>query len=182
MCRLFRLAALWHITRRLITINENYRGYAPPHWIRRTVERLLASLPDGYQNGLSAIVLTSSAHDGHGGRRSRSNRHNEALGVYRGGAHRESASIELIVDRIVSDIPQPVRWIRLVRDIAVGRVLFHEIGHHLTEVVGPLGRNGELSAEAWRSRLSGRYFRAQYAYLRPAVPALRWIVRKLKRR
>jgi hypothetical protein len=46
-----------------------------PAWMRSTVERLLASLPDGYCQGLGAIVLTrTDIASGRKGRRSRANR------------------------------------------------------------------------------------------------------------
>jgi hypothetical protein len=41
--------------------------------------------------------------------------------------------------------------------MVVGRVLFHEVGHHLDATLGSVGRTGEGSAHAWEARLSSRY-------------------------
>jgi hypothetical protein len=69
--------------------------------------------------------------------------------------------------------------------VVVGRVLFHEIGHHLDATLGSVGRTGEHGAEAWEARLSRGHFRRRYGYLRPLVPVfgiLAGVARRLARR
>jgi Mg2+ and Co2+ transporter CorA len=69
--------------------------------MRSTVERLLASLPDGYCQGLGAIVLTrTDIASGRKGRRSRANRKGVPLGTYHPRWNGQPAWIELMVDRL----------------------------------------------------------------------------------
>jgi hypothetical protein len=169
---------------RLVAIRENYQEYVAPLWVHRTVERLLGSLAEAHTRGLSAIVLTNSARltGRKGGRRSRRNRGGVTTGKYHPVWNGEAAWIELIVDEIVRSIPKPLHKLQLARDLAFGRVLFHEIGHHLHAVVGSAGREGESSAEAWQNKLSRIHLQKRYRYLRPLVPVLRVIARKLRAR
>lgn len=95
------------------------------------------------------------------------------LGTYHRPWKGEPAWIELVVDEIVKDLPRPLDRIGLVRDMTVGRVLFHEVGHHLDATVGSVGRTGEHGAEAWGRRLSRAYLRRRYWYLLPLAPVFR---------
>src|SRR5688572_1777939 len=126
--------------------------------MRHTVERLIASLPETHCRGLGAIVLTDThTTRSRGTRRSRASRRGTVLGTYHRPWKGEPAWIELVVDEIVKDLPRPLDRIGLVRDMTVGRVLFHEVGHHLDATVGSVGRTGEHGAEAWGRRLSRAY-------------------------
>jgi hypothetical protein len=147
--------------------------------MRKTVERLLASLPESHCRELAAIVLTETevVRKRKGGRRSRRNRRGIILGSYHPAWNHEAAWIELVVDEIVKDLPKALELLPLVRELVVGRVLFHEVGHHLDATLGSVGRTGEGGAEAWEARLSRRYFRQRYRYLRPVIPALRAMAR-----
>jgi hypothetical protein len=69
----------------------------------------------------------------------------------------------------------------MARDFAIGRVLFHEIGHHLDATVGSVRRTGERGAEAWEARLSPIHLRRRYGYLRPLFPVLRVIGRAARK-
>jgi hypothetical protein len=164
----------------VITIREDYSAYVAPKWVRRTVERLLNSLSESHLTGLSAIVLTNAGTRKHA-RRSRRNRRQDRLGSYCPPWQSELAWIELVVDEIVKELPRPLDKLQLLRDLAFGRVLFHEIGHHLHQTRRGLGRTGESSAEAWESRLSRIHFRKRYRYLRPLVPLLT-VARNVARR
>jgi hypothetical protein len=154
-----------------------------PAWMRPTVERLLASLPDGSCQGLGAIVLTRSdiALGRRRGRRSRANRNGVPLGAYHPRWSGQSAWIELMVDQIVKQVPPGLAWIRLFREFAVGRVLFHEIGHHLDATNRSVGRTGEHGAIAWERRLSRRFIQQTYGYLRPLAPVFALAARFAKR-
>ena len=85
----------------------------------------------------------------------------------------EAAWIELVVDEIAKDLSKPLSNFRVLCDVVVGRVLFHEIGHHLDAVVGSVGRTGEHGAEAWRRRLLSRYLQQRHGYLRLLRPVFR---------
>ncbi len=165
----------------MVPIREDFQDYVAPRWFHRTVERLLGSLSSAHTQGLSAIVLTNStrATRRKGGRLSRRNRHGIPIGRYHPAYRGERAWVELIVDRIGADIPKPLLHVQLVRDLVVGHVLYHELGHHLHETVGSSARGGEPSAEVWRKRLSRLHARKRYGFLRPLVRPIRTVVRTL---
>jgi hypothetical protein len=134
-----------------------------------------------------SVVLTeyAVAVTREGSRPMRRNRRGVPLGRYHRAWNTEPAWIELIVDEIVTDIPARLGWLRVTRDLAFGRVLFHEIGHHLDATAGSVGRTGENGAERWEARLSRDHFRAHYGYLRPFRPVFRLmarVARQLSRR
>jgi hypothetical protein len=158
----------------VIAIREAYHGYVAPRWVRRTVERLLGSTPDSYLAGLSAVVLTDSprAKDVRPRRRDRGR---IAMGRYYRAGRSELAWIELVVNEIVEDLPPSLHRLQLVRDLTFGRVLFHEIGHHLHATQRGVGASGESSAEAWQARLSRIHLQRRYGYLRPIIPLLRML-------
>ena len=117
----------------MVHVHEDYTTYAPPQWARQTVERLLHSLDPSHVNGLTAIVLTDSnrADARKTGRGMRGNRRGGVVGRYHPASSASQAWIEIVVDRVVPDLPQRLAWLQLVRDFAVADALFHEIGHHL---------------------------------------------------
>lgn len=166
-----------------VPIHEDFENYTPPRWFRRRVERLLAPLEVGHTNGLAAIVLTNGAvADNRKSRRPmRRRRKGLAIGRYHPASRGRQPWIELIVDRIVGQMPHLVQLVPFVQDLIVANVLYHEIGHHLHETVGSAARGGEASAEAWRKRLFRLYFRNRHRYLRPFVPLARAIARRSRR-
>jgi hypothetical protein len=157
--------------RRLVAIRENYHTYVAPKWVTRTVQRLLASIPEGHLSGLSSIVLTETATVA-GARQSRRNRGRQPLGRYHGAWRGDLAWIELVVDQIVADL-KPLDKLQVARDLAFGRVLFHEVGHHLHATRRGTGPTGEAGAESWRARLTKLHLTRCYGYLRPLAPLLR---------
>jgi hypothetical protein len=167
-----------------VQINEDYRTYSPPRWVRRTVERLLSSVPETYCRDLHAVVLTDA--EANSARRSvqmRRNRGKQKLGVYHRAFPEQPAWIELISDRIVTEkLPKVLQWFQWARDAAFSQVLFHELGHHLTITVGSRAREGEGSADAWSSVLSGAHFQRHFGYLKPLHPIIRYVVRRIRSR
>ena len=163
-------------------IHTDFHDYVEPRWIRQAVERLLASLPDSHSRGIGAIVLTETAvtRNRKTGRRSRRSRRAVILGTYHRAWNGQPAWIELVVDEIVQQLPRPLHRIPIARDIVVGEVLFHEIGHHLDATVASVGRTGEHGAEKWEARLLRRYVRQRYWYLRPLSSVVRWSARLAK--
>jgi hypothetical protein len=77
-----------------------------------------------------------------------------AMGRYYRAARGEPAWIEIVVNEIVGDLPTPLHSLQLARDLTLGKVLFHEIGHHLHSTHRGIGASGESSAQAWQARLS----------------------------
>jgi len=165
----------------VIPVREEYHSYVAPRWFRSTVERLLSAVPESHLTGLAAIVLTNGmtfARD----RRARRNRKRQSLGRYYVARRGEPAYIELIVDEIVKDVPAPFDRFQLPRDLTVGRVLFHEVGHHLHLTSRGVGRSNESSAELWKDRLSRMHIQRRYGYLRPFTPLLRLVRNVIKHR
>jgi hypothetical protein len=152
-----------------------------PAWVRPTVQRLLASLPDGYCQGLGAIVLTrTDVSLRRKRRRSRATRKVGVLGLYHPRWGGQPPWIELLIDEIVKGYPRPLLWIRPLRDLVVGRVLYHEIRHHLDATNRSVGRTGEHGAIAWEQKLTHRYLRQKYSYLRPLAPVFALLARFAK--
>jgi hypothetical protein len=161
----------------MVPVREQYENYSPPPWVKPTVERLLGSLSRGHVNGLEAIVLTDSGSaDARKRRRTRAQKraqkHGVVLGTYWHGWAGRRPWIEIVVDRVVPEVPRHLRLFKLAREVVFAGVLFHEIGHHLDATVGSVARGDEANAEAWRRRLNAVHFAARYWYLRPVLAML----------
>ena len=152
----------------MVAIRENYHTYVAPRWVARTVQRLLASIPEAHLSGLSSIVLTETAAVAPA-RQARRNRGRQPLGRYHGAWRGDQAWIELVVDQIVADLPKPLNKLQVARDLVFGRVLFHEIGHHLHATRRGTGPSGEEGAESWGARLSRIHLTRRYG-LHDPVP------------
>jgi hypothetical protein len=167
----------------MVELSESYRGGAAPAWMHSTVERLLGSLPDDFLSGLGTIVLTDSESIGRGktGRvRGRKYNRRDCRGFYHAGTSREVAWIELVADNMIAGMPKPFFRIQFTRDLVVSQTLFHEIGHHLDATLGSPARRGEVAAEEWCRRLSRKYFRQRYWYLKPVFSAAALLVAALR--
>jgi hypothetical protein len=71
----------------------------------------------------------------------------------------------------------PARSFRLFRDMMIGEVLVHELGHHVHSTRLPEFREREDAAEEWGRRLINEYMRRRYWYL----ARLAWIARPPRR-
>ena len=168
-------------------VQEAYKDYEPPTWVRPTVERLLASVPVAYLSQVQAIVLTDAASQTPGKTQRMKGRkfdRRASRGFYHPQQTGSAASIHIVVDNVVAAAPVPfLLSFRLFREHLLADVLVHELGHHLDVTVGASARSGEAAAEDWRRRLSRRYFRGRYWWLRPTAAVLRPVVTwEVKRR
>ena len=161
-----------------IRINEAYRDYVPPISATKVVRRLLRTVPEKYLVGLSAIVLTSesslSRRDRVGKVRSRKRKYDRSLvaGLYHGSWANSPAWIELRVDKIISESGPIWSRVPLVQSVVFGRVLFHEIGHHIHFTIRPEHKEKEDVADNWSRKLSANFFLKHYWYALPVlVPA-----------
>lgn len=105
-----------------VNLVERYAGYQPPSWVRPTVERLLASLPEGYLSSLGSVTLTDRHSTGKGKTRRVAGRKYDrraCLGFYR-RSDRGSASIEVLVDNTLAGLSSSVLLLPFVRDWALG--------------------------------------------------------------
>lgn len=167
-----------------VNLVERYAGYQPPSWVRPTVERLLASLPEGYLSSLGSVTLTDRHSTGKGKTRRVAGRKYDrraCLGFYR-RSDRGSASIEVLVDNTLAGLSSSVLLLPFVRDWALGRTLYHEIGHHLERRVGATAPGGEAAAEDWAKRLIRAHLARRYPWLRPVAALVRPILRALRPR
>jgi hypothetical protein len=169
-----------------VELREFYNDFAPPPYVYRTVRALLSSVPSKYIQGLDCVVLTNQS--GHPRRhrlgtlpsRKRRLPKSQILGLYH-QAHRGSRPwIELYVDKIA---PKTFRhlWIPLLRDGRFGKVLFHEIGHHIHATAVPEHQEKEDVADIWAKKLSKNFARRKYWYLIPIAKPLARLLRAWSR-
>jgi hypothetical protein len=156
----------------LISIYENYKNYTPAKTVRRTIERLLSSVPTGHLAGLASVVLTNSQALGKGKTkriRGRKYPENTCLGFYHAASQNSGAWIEVVIDNVTNTAPEIcLRW-KFLSDLIFSETLFHEIGHHLDATIGSPARTGEAAADEWSRRLRKRHFRRRYWYLLPLL-------------
>jgi len=175
-------------------IVSQYRDYAPPFEVEPIVARMLESVPSKYMLGLGEIVLTNASGLPRRLRRSvtKSRKRKasiaKARGLYYAAWQGRPAWIELFVDNILNWWGER-RWslkLTFIREILIGDVLFHEIGHHIHATVRPEFREREDVADVWKVRLKKQYNRNRHRLLRsllsPFRPLMRWIGKSLEKR
>jgi hypothetical protein len=157
-------------------VQEAYKDYKPPTWVRPTVERLLASVPAAYLSNIQAIVLTDADSQNAGKTqrmRGRKFDRRASRGFYHPQQTGSAASIHIVVDNVVAAAPVPfLLSFRLFREQLLADVLFHELGHHLDVIVGAFAHGGEAAADDWSRRLNRTYFRRRHWWLRPIARVL----------
>lgn len=171
-----------------IPVKEFYRGYEPPLKAAKAVMRLLEGVPQKYLVGLGSVVVTNLSGQPRRHRRgkttSRGRRISQSrvLGRYHQEWQGESPWIELYVDRILRRYPRWALWIPFVRDIAIGKTLYHELGHHVHLCIRPEYREKEDVADDWGRKFNTQFARRKYWYLIPVAkvlsPFLNWLSRR----
>ena len=158
---------------REIRINETYRGYAPRVNASAIVHQLLSSVPAKYLRGLDCIVLTNETALPRSGRigkmwsRGRKFKKSDVLGLYHGRSRSGGGSspyIELRVDKIIASLRGASLWVPILREIAFGHVLFHEVGHHIHRTTRPEHSEKEDVADRWAGKLNVNFIRKKYWY------------------
>jgi hypothetical protein len=170
-------------------VAEQYRTWRPPIDLVPVVERLLSSVPARYLAGLATVVLGDAAGMGRQSRRAKTKRRGrkikvrECLGFYHAAVPGRGAWIEILADNVFG-AEANVPWrIPPVRDLGLGSVLFHELGHHIHKTCAPEHREREDVADSWGIRLGATYFRRRYWYLVPVTSlfvGFRKILRRLR--
>jgi hypothetical protein len=170
-------------------VTQFTNGYVPPFDVVASVEKMLDSVPPKYLNGLSEIVLTNTSGLPRKLRRSvtksrgRKLRQAEARGFYYQAWNGRPAWIKIFVDNTL--IHWHVWfWSRhsFTRDIPMGDILFHEIGHHIHATLRPEHREREDLADDWKDRLRANYFRNRHPWLRFFTRMLRPLINRYVRR
>jgi hypothetical protein len=167
-----------------IRIAEAYRQYTPPFDVSVVVRRLLSSVPEEYLRGLDCVVLTNvealsrKERKGKGWTRGRKFSNSRVLAFYHHRSRTSMAYIEVRVDKVIEGTGKWAPRIAFLRDIVVGHVLFHEIGHHIHSTVRPEHREKEDVADAWSGKLLRSFVRKTYWYCIPAIRVCLWMKRK----
>src|ERR1051326_235774 len=154
-----------------VPIYERYEKTKPRPWLRRTVERMVKSVPREHLIGLESIVLSESSFltskklrvDG------RTVPENKCLSFYHLATKDRKAWIELIVDNIGGEYPTWLRRAPLVRDLPLSKTLFHEIGHHIEARSLRGAPSTEPEAEKWEIALARPYFKRRYRFIAPLI-------------
>lgn len=169
-----------------IKIIEAYEQYTPPFNVAKVVRQLLRPIPEKYGIGLSSIVLTSQAalprKDRIGKTRSRKRKHDKSriLGRYHYKWQGKEAWIEIRVDKAIENWANPSKWfwiLPMCRQICIGEVLYHELGHHAHYCVRPEFEEKEDVAETWKKRFMNNFMRKKYWW---ALPILVPLAHKLR--
>lgn len=168
----------------MVPVLENYKDYEPPAYVRPAVERLLAHVPQRYLAGLQSVVLTSSTAVG-AGKTMRAGGKRYQRDQCRGFYHPKRTSppwIEILVDNVLDGLPSFGRHFAFVRELELGTVLYHEIGHHIDYTIERSGRGGERPAEEWSKRLISSFFRKHHWLALQASRPIVHVLRAIKQR
>ena len=170
------VTSLFMIAKTEIRIHETYVDYEPPINVSAIIHKLLSTLPEKYARGLDCVVLTNqlalSRKDrvGKYWSRGRKVHRSSVRGIYHRGKGSRLPYIELRVDRIVADLGRLDLRVPLFRELRIGSVLFHEVGHHIHCTIRPEHKEREAMADTWAAKLGFNFMRKNYWYL---VPLLR---------
>lgn len=155
---------------RKVKIIEQYQDYRPPVQVNGTVELLMRHVPAEHLAGLRHVVMTNSAsllstskgkYLAEDGRRFKAA---ECNGLYSNG------NIFLVIDRILRNYPEWFLFVPLIKALAIGDILYHEVGHHIHQLEQPGYRdNEEPTADEWRDKLLREFFKKRYWYLAPPL-------------
>jgi hypothetical protein len=172
-----------------IPIYENYGAYKPRIEARKIIENLLSSIDPDYLRGLGSIVLSSQRDLSRVGRRKKflsRGRKIPSLDVlaYYGPHYRGNpAFIEIYVDRILAFYPALFLQLPMMGFILIGKIFFHELGHHLHNTSHPEFKEKEDVADEWSKKLMKSAFLRRYRYavpiLRPIYKAIVFAARKI---
>jgi hypothetical protein len=168
-------------------IKLSYKEYVPPGGVEGTIKALLSSLPLEYTSGLGHVVLTNTSGLSRLEKRRRvasGSRASEVRGMYHRASGGGKPYIEIFIDNTLLGWPRPVLRVPLLRAVALGEVLYHEIAHHVQHATMRYQGFPDLegSADKVASRLLQAFLRKKYWYLRPVIVLLRCPARFVIRR
>jgi hypothetical protein len=154
---------------------EQYKGYTPPVDVAKSIRILLRYVPRRYLAGLGMVVLTNSGALSHNMRRQKVKHRGRKirLKTSRGSYYRpwkgQPARIQIFVDNTLEGMSGRVLRIPPVRELLLGEVLYHEIGHHIHRTSKPEFKEPEDVAEKWGTRLGHDFLVKRYWYLLPLL-------------
>lgn len=173
----------------MIEIREFYGGdYCPPLDYRRHLEKALPFIPAKVTRDLGQVLLRDSRTLGRNEARLRVPEGgvvSDALGLYYRREGKRLARIELFVDKILERYPPWVLKAPILRYELLGRVFFHELGHHVYACDNPRHPSNEDAATRTGKKLLGEYYRHRYRWLIPVAYLIAFplkIARRLARK
>lgn len=151
---------------------------------------MLEAVEPRFLVGLATVVLTNTGALNRTRRRGITRVRGRKVRLARCGglyhrAHRgDRAWIEIFADEVVGWWPRWLRGPAALRELIVGQVLYHEIGHHIHATQSPEFRDREDVAGDWQKRLQRDAMRRRHSrllmMLRPFRPIFRLGVRAVQ--
>ncbi len=157
-----------------LDVVESYGSYDPPKEAAKLVVSLLDTVPKSLYVGLAQVCLTDASVLSRAKRRRKTtqkSRVGETLAVYWPSSIRESARIEIFVDKVLDQLPPTLRRVEFIRELVIADVLFHELGHHVqAKARVRLRRNKEETfADNIAAKLLRRLINRKYRFLKPLI-------------
>lgn len=154
-------------------VTQYSSAYKPPFNVTRLIERMLESVPPKYLVGLSEVVLTNASGLSRARRRgvTKSRRKKVKIlntrGLYHPAWQGRRAWIEIFVDTTLR-LWEKGFWLKIsfFREMDLGDVLFHELGHHIHYAVRPEYSEEEDVADVWKVRLHRNYTQRRHRLLK----------------
>jgi len=156
-------------------VSEDYRDYRPSFNASATVTMLLSYVPSKYLIGLGQIVLTNSSGLNRKRRRQKTLSRNKrvrvkkSLGLYHQQWQGTPANIEIFIDNIENNTPAIVLKVPILKNLFIGKILYHEIGHHIHRTIQPEHCEREDAADEWAIKLGRSFVKKKYWYLMPLM-------------
>jgi hypothetical protein len=170
-----------------VAVNEAYRDYSGPTWVRPATIELLDAVDPRYLARLGAVVLTDvgaltgTRKRGKTWSRARKVPLNRCLGLYHAATRTEEAWVEVFVDQVMTLAPSWVWHIPFLREAMLSKTLYHELGHHIHKTQAPEYREREDVADDRAERLAWAMGRRRYPVLMFVLRVLWWPWLMLKR-
>ena len=161
-----------------VEIIENYKDFAPPSTIKSTVDKLLTNTSSHFLSGLNYILLTNSAALSYSKKRNKTWSKGkkvkivDCLGLYHGNKRSSSKGIELFIDNIIKAYKKQL-FLPIAREVIIGEILFHELGHHIHLTQRPKYQEREITANQWSRLLLKEYLAKKYRLLYLLVKFIR---------
>ena len=152
------------------------------------MHKLLLTVPDKFLQGLDCILLTNEAglrrkdRVGKVWSRKRKAPKSRILGRYHGRSRSSLPYIELRVDKIVRGLSTVPLRIAFLRELWLGNVLFHEVGHHIHNTIRPEHAEREDVADSWAGKLNANFIRKKYWYVSPFLVLVSKVYNFMKRK
>lgn len=141
--------------------------------IARSVMNLLAVTPARFLSGLDCILILDSGSLSRRERQRLRRRPNDfVLGSYFPRNRRRPPRIEIYSDELMCSKHARHLGLPAFRDVFVARVLFHELGHHISSVIEPAHASREAVAERWTRKLARQALMARFPTLHPLLGSL----------